>query len=258
MKTFILPRRREWLRTGISTSIYWSSVCAMLLLLLLGGCRSGESPESTESLDGAAEESLSLQAELDFPETPAGDDSDRELSPATGSPELSRSDSSQSETGRIPGRNLAVRAKDELAASLMGRLVEAMVDAGPAGAIEVCSQEAPAIAERIGIENGVRIGRTSFRVRNPQNVPPHWAKEWVEQRVESPQFQVLDTGATAALFPIRIQPTCLACHGQEIEPDVQQQLAKLYPDDEATGFSLDELRGWFWVEVPQEIPKLEH
>ena len=50
---------------------------------------------------------------------------------------------------------------------------------------------------------------------------------------------------------------CLACHGlkEQISPEVQAQLDRLYPEDQATGFNEGDLRGWFWVNVP--TPKVE-
>jgi len=36
---------------------------------------------------------------------------------------------------------------------------------------------------------------------------------------------------------------CLACHGQNISPEVQTKLNELYPDDKATGYSLGQVRG---------------
>jgi len=238
---------------------YLRSLLASMLIFccsaLLTGCRSETKPEVEAGPTG---QRVTQQSESDDPSNSSSDQSIADPFGADTSGSSDLTGSSGSEPARIPGRNLAIRAKDQLAASLMSRLVEAMVETGPAGAIEVCSQEAPSIAERVGKENGVRIGRTSFRIRNPENTPPAWALPWVEQRVESPQFQILDTGATAALFPIRIQPTCLACHGNEIQAEIGDKLAQLYPNDQATGFALDELRGWFWVEVPRDVPSLEH
>jgi hypothetical protein len=235
-----------------------ASMIILCLSVLLTGCRSETKPEVEAGTSGqrVTQQSESDDSSNSRTDQSIADPSGSDSSDSSGSSDLSGSFGS--EPARIPGRNLAIRAKDQLAASLMSRLVEAMVEAGPAGAIEVCSQEAPSIAERVGKENGVRIGRTSFRIRNPENTPPAWALPWVEQRVESPQFQILDSGATAALFPIRIQPTCLACHGNEIQAEIGDKLTQLYPNDRATGFALDELRGWVWVEVPRDVPSLEH
>jgi hypothetical protein len=129
-----------------------------------------------------------------------------------------------------------------------------MSNSGPAAAIEVCSQEAPKIAKEVGEEFGVKIGRTSFRLRNPSNQPPAWAVSLVEQQVDTPQFQQLDDGATAAFLPIKLQPQCLACHGDPatMPTEISQALHTLYPDDTATGFAAGDLRGWFWIEVPNE------
>ncbi|WP_286177364.1 c-type heme family protein [Rhodopirellula sp. JC639] len=141
-------------------------------------------------------------------------------------------------------------AKDALFTRLSGRLMEAMADTGPAGAIEVCSREAVTIANEVGAEHGVRIGRTGVRIRNPANQPPSWATALVEQKVDMPVFAVLSDETAAALLPIKLQMQCVMCHGpkEQIAPDVQSQLAKLYPDDQATGFREGELRGWFWVQ----------
>jgi hypothetical protein len=62
---------------------------------------------------------------------------------------------------------------------------------------------------------------------------------------------MLDNGQAAALLPIKLQAQCLMCHGpaEKIPLEVKTQLAKLYPQDQATGFQEGDLRGWFWVEL---------
>ncbi|TWT61689.1 cytochrome c peroxidase [Rubinisphaera italica] len=148
----------------------------------------------------------------------------------------------------------AIAAKDALFTRLSGRLTEVMSADGPA-AISVCSREAPAIATEVGEEQGVVIGRTSFKLRNAKNTPPDWAHSFVEERVEDPQFVALPNGGTGALLPIRLKQKCLACHGptESIAADVRSKLSELYPDDRATGFNEGDLRGWFWVEVPSAV-----
>lgn len=127
-----------------------------------------------------------------------------------------------------------------------------MTSGGPAAAIEICGQKAPVIAEEVGREHGVSIGRTSFKLRNDKNQPPEWAAELVKQRVEEPRFVELGNQRTGALLPIHLQPHCLMCHGPEEQiPDgVKQQLTQHYPRDRATGFQAGDLRGWFWIESP--------
>jgi hypothetical protein len=98
----------------------------------------------------------------------------------------------------------------------------------------------------------VMIGRTSDRLRNPGNVAPSWAKSVLAERPEQERVLVHPDGSLGVVLPIRIAPTCLACHGpsDSIEPAVREALAAMYPQDQATGYAAGDLRGWFWVEVP--------
>ena len=146
----------------------------------------------------------------------------------------------------------AIAAKDALFAKLSGRLMEVMQADGPVKAIEVCSQEANEIAKTVSEEQGVRIGRTSMKLRNPKNQPPKWAKKLFSEKPHEPQFEQLDEETVGALLPIKLQAKCLMCHGtkETLVPGVPEQLAKLYPEDQATGYTEGNLRGWFWVEVP--------
>jgi len=148
-------------------------------------------------------------------------------------------------------REKVLAARDAMFTSLKGRLMEVVGSEGPAAAISVCSKEAPQIAEQVSEEYGLKIGRTSFRLRNPGNAPPTWAKQLVADRVGEPTF-LTQEGKLAALLPIRIQAQCLMCHGPEdtIPPPVKEALAEHYPKDQATGFQNGDLRGWFCVEVP--------
>ncbi len=129
-----------------------------------------------------------------------------------------------------------------------------MTEGGPATAIEVCSKEAAIIAEQVGAEQGVAIGRTSFKLRNAKNTPPEWARPLVQQRVAERGMLIYPPEQSEALLPIRLQAICLTCHGpaDRIAEDVRLALAKTYPDDQATGFAEGDLRGWFWVEVPAD------
>jgi len=144
-----------------------------------------------------------------------------------------------------------VAAKDALFTTLSGRLMEAM-GGGPANAIAVCQREAGALAEEVGRAHNVKIGRTGVRLRNQRNQAPAWAGEWIEQGVAEPQFAVLSNQQAAALLPIKLQPQCVMCHGpaDQILPEVKSALVDRYPQDQATGFEIGELRGWFWIELP--------
>ena len=148
-------------------------------------------------------------------------------------------------------RTELLAAKDALFQQLSDKLRQAMSQ-GPAQAIVVCQQEASKIAMAVGEEQGVEIGRVGVRLRNPSNTGPEWAAPMIASQRDTPFFANLSNGNVAALLPIKLQPQCLMCHGpkEQIAPIIRDQLTKLYPDDEATGFQEGELRGWFWIEKP--------
>lgn len=144
-------------------------------------------------------------------------------------------------------------AREALFGKLMGRLTEVMTKDGPAKAVDVCRAEAHPLAAAVAKEQGVAIGRTSHRLRNPLNAPPDWARPLVDARRDTPAFLAAADGRLAVLAPIRLKATCLLCHGDpaKLDPAVKAALATGYPNDQATGFAEGDLRGWFWIEVPK-------
>jgi len=150
-------------------------------------------------------------------------------------------------------RAKADEARQALFGFLSARLQKEIADSGPAAAVSVCKTDAKKIASDVSVSKGVTIGRTSFRLRNPANEGPEWTKPYVAARREKPAVLAHDDGRLALLHPIRLLTTCLVCHGDAttIAPEVQAILAKEYPADQATGFKENDLRGWFWVEVPK-------
>jgi hypothetical protein len=149
----------------------------------------------------------------------------------------------------------AFAARDALFEQMVGRLTAVMSDEGPVKAIEVCRTDAPRLAGEVGEKYGLNIGRTSYKLRNPDNAPHEWARPYVDRGVAEPQFVALPNDRLGALLPIRLKAKCLLCHGpeQDISQDIRTALAEHYPDDQATGFREDDLRGWFWVEVPADV-----
>lgn len=155
----------------------------------------------------------------------------------------------------------AVAIKTEMVAGLTQKLAAAVKEGGPSGAIEVCKAIAPAAAKKMGEAKGVRVGRTSFRLRNPGNRPPAWLAETVAEAGAAKSALKADgvplawrgpAGELGVAFPLPVQAKCLACHGPKsgIADSTQAALTENYPGDEATGFQEGDLRGWLWVELP--------
>jgi hypothetical protein len=126
---------------------------------------------------------------------------------------------------------------------------------GPVEAIAACRVRAPEIADSLS-RDGIRVGRTSDRLRNPSNVGPDWVAPILEAYAASPADRAprtvaLPDGRSGYVEPIRVQPPCLTCHGENLAPDVASRIRELYPADRAVGYRVGDLRGVFWVEFPR-------
>ena len=146
----------------------------------------------------------------------------------------------------------------ELLAPFKKNLKQALVagmQKGPVHAISVCKDEAPAIAESLSTK-GVQMGRTSHRLRNPENTAPHWVNAALntylgEDQGPAPILVHLPKDRLGYAEPIATAPLCLACHGKSLAPDVAAHIVEAYSEDQATGFEAGDLRGVFWVEYPE-------
>ena len=123
---------------------------------------------------------------------------------------------------------------------------------GIAESIQVCKTKAPELSKSVGNDAGLKIGRTSFLLRNSNNKPPAWATTFVNLRVTEEINVELEQGGLGMLLPIRLMDTCIKCHGDSsaLDSNVAKAIEAHYPNDKATGFATGDLRGYFWVEVP--------
>lgn len=155
----------------------------------------------------------------------------------------------------------AKQAAKTLAETLQNRVVAAIANGGQAAAVAVCSTEARELTAKIAAETGVRVGRSSLRLRNTANAGPEWVTAWLttlgaRRPDEIPPFtQITETSAgRVARFakPIEVSGLCLGCHGppEKIDAEVQAMLAERYPADQATGYQAGDLRGALWAEAP--------
>jgi hypothetical protein len=139
---------------------------------------------------------------------------------------------------------------------LMAALTTA-VTRDPVEAIGVCMVKAPQIATEIAQGNGVRVGRTSHKLRNPANSPSGWNHRWLRHYLENPDDQdphaeYIGPETIGYVEPIFVKPMCLTCHGQTIAPEIEEKIAELYPKDQARGFEAGDFRGIFWLEMPAQ------
>jgi len=148
----------------------------------------------------------------------------------------------------------------EFSSNLKTALMSAMKDGGPIEAVPVCNLVAPNIAAEISNKFNMDIGRTSLRVRNHANEADEWETAVLQsferrlsggEAIQNLSFsEKVDTengSQWRMMKAIATDKLCLACHGSKIAPPVQAMLDKYYPDDNATGFKLRDIRGAFTV-----------
>lgn len=142
----------------------------------------------------------------------------------------------------------------EFKSALMAALKEGMAD-GPGQAIGVCSIQAPELAAEMSVD-GVRIGRTALRLRNPVNSPEVWMLPLLEDYHATgpgaePRSVRIDDATVGYVEPLYVGKPCLACHGETIAEEIKGQIAELYPDDRSVGFREGDFRGLLWVTIEE-------
>lgn len=149
------------------------------------------------------------------------------------------------------GQEILLPFKQQLMQSLQEGLQES-----PVAALDICRIKAPEIASLVS-SNGIRVGRSSHKLRNQANLAPAWVNPVIQDYLDtpddrSPRIVTLDDGSNGYIEAIILQPLCTVCHGENISQPVLDVLAEYYPGDQATGFAVGELRGVFWAVFPAE------
>jgi mono/diheme cytochrome c family protein len=145
----------------------------------------------------------------------------------------------------------------------MGELTTALAAEGPASAIGVCREVAQVVAQDVSAREGLEVGRTSLRLRNPANAPDDWERAQLEAFVAAAASGadpttlehaevVTENGAQVFRWmkAIPMGELCVQCHGPDVAPEVAAAIRAAYPEDQATGFRPGEIRGAFTVRKP--------
>lgn len=152
---------------------------------------------------------------------------------------------------------------NEFMQSLKGELQAGMQQGGPVNAIGVCKLTAPGIASTYRTKTGWDVGRTSLRVRNPDNAPDDWEtgvlnsfekRKAAGESVAAMEFYEVTRHEGEEVFrymkAIPILELCTVCHGEQLDPEASKRISELYPHDQATGFRPGDIRGAFTIIQP--------
>jgi nitrate reductase cytochrome c-type subunit len=164
-------------------------------------------------------------------------------------------DKVQIKTPLEEGKEMALKTKAELGRFLM----EAIREKGTAGAVEFCSTRAIRITDSMSTALGSHLKRVAEFNRNPVNIVTPDELSYIQQvkaalaAKENPKPRLTENSETIkGYYPILTESLCLQCHGDkktEIEPATLAAINRFYPNDKATGFKLNQLRGIWVVEM---------
>lgn len=161
----------------------------------------------------------------------------------------------------IWGDSISIEAQ----AQLISALQNAVSEKGVAGAVEFCNVQALPILSEVGEKYGVSIRRASNRYRNPADQPTEEEKtilDAYEYNAENgsksdPNIQKFENGEVYLYTKAIVIPGgfCLSCHGEsgkEINDETLEKLAQLYPQDQAKGHKVGDLRGMWSIRIPKK------
>ncbi|OWR13350.1 DUF3365 domain-containing protein [Chryseobacterium sp. VAUSW3] len=148
-------------------------------------------------------------------------------------------------------KNYAAEAQQLLGSQLKQKIAEG----GPENALQFCNINAIPLTDSISKKYSVSIKRVSDKYRNPDNAanPAELAVITTYKAMlaagKMPEGLLKDNHYYA---PIVTNAMCLQCHGtpgKELAEKTHLKIKSLYPQDKATGYGVDELRGIFSIAI---------
>jgi hypothetical protein len=163
-------------------------------------------------------------------------------------------------------RTAAVQRGTAIAAEtfslLSSNLQSAIQSGGVSNALPFCSLAASPLTAGMAGKHGVTLRRVTHKPRNPAGradateraILNQFAAALTGTNPPPPLVTNLTAGAVTFFAPIVLNnELCLKCHGapgQDISPENVAVIQGLYPQDEATGFKLGDLRGAWRIDFP--------
>lgn len=156
------------------------------------------------------------------------------------------------------GMEIALSTKGVLGKNLIGTVQKKGVNA----ALEFCNVQAYPLTDSMASVHSAKIKRVSDRFRNPLNKANVYETSLIAayqeklNKMEAYEATIDSSGATVQFyFPIVTNDLCLKCHGNpqsNIEPGVLTTIQTLYPDDRATGYDVNQVRGLWSIQMKKE------
>ena len=167
---------------------------------------------------------------------------------------------SNSESSETNKSVILKEAKDllkETAKQYKNTLIQGLQHNNLIKALKYCNKEVEQLVSKDN-EKGFAIKRISLRPRNKNNYPNLYEKEILEKfnklsLIDNKDLAlehsdiIKDENINKFVYvkAIRIKEVCLNCHGSNINDDLKKEIQKLYPDDKAINYKLNDIRGAF-------------
>lgn len=144
------------------------------------------------------------------------------------------------------GLNFALETKKVLGKNLMG----AIQKNGTLEALKFCNHRALPLTDSLSNHFNATIKRVSDKNRQPKNKATGeslkmiaYFRDLIAQKKAYEPIAFERKNHVDVYYPIETNSMCLQCHGKNINPEVNKQILKLYPDDLAFDYDENELRG---------------
>ena len=157
------------------------------------------------------------------------------------------------------GKEIVALTEKKLSGTLMGKLQSG----GIPEAVSYCNAQALSLTDSMATHHGVSIKRTALKLRNELNRPNEEETEILhlyQDRLayDQPLEHILEKNAdgTVSFYaPILARQKCLMCHGtlgRELAPVTDSIIKSHYPNDLATGFKENDLRGMWSIKFEKD------
>jgi cytochrome c553 len=141
-------------------------------------------------------------------------------------------------------------------------LIKAIQEKETTGAIAFCKTKASSLTDSMGIMKNVLIKRITDKPRNSSNQASEEElgfmiafKRQIENKGDIRPITKKMDDEVYFYYPIVTNAMCLQCHGtpnKEITTPVLKTLSELYPQDQATGYDIEQLRGLWRIQFVVE------
>ena len=138
--------------------------------------------------------------------------------------------------------------------ALSSEVIKAIETGGVQHAVDYCHLQANPLTDSLSLAYDAKISRVSDKNRNPANVADSLDSKIINayrQQIEAgqelqPHLEFTQDEVIYYSPIIILNPLCLQCHGEPgitMDPANETFIKTKYPDDNATGYKLGDLRG---------------